>query len=175
MNIVFFIIMLASVYLITVDAPENVMTHMLTGVNNGVTLSVKLFGIYAIWLSVLKIIEKAQLDKSLAEKLRKPIEFLFKDESPKAYKYLSLNLSANMLGMGGASTPMGIKSIEEMKHHKNKVMLIVINSTSIQLIPATIVAMRASYNSTMDIILPSFIATFVTTFIGILLVKFFVR
>lgn len=175
MNIVFFIIMLASIYLISVDAPENVMSNMLIGVNNGVILSLKLFGIYAIWMSVLKIIEKANLDKSLAKKLKKPIEFLFKDESPTAYQYLSLNLSANMLGMGGASTPMGIKSIEEMKHHKNKVMLIVINSTSIQLIPATVVALRASYNSAADIIIPSLIATFITTFIGILLVKFLVK
>lgn len=175
MNIVFFFIMLASIYLIAVDCPENVMTTMLTGVNNGVSLSIKLFAIYAIWLSVLKIIEKGNLDKSLAKKLKKPVEFLFKNESPKAYQYLSLNLSANMLGMGGASTPMGIKSIEEMKHHKNKVMLIVINSTSIQLIPTTIVALRAGYNSVTDIILPSLIATIVTTFIGIVMVKTLVK
>lgn len=167
--------MLISTYLIVVSSPENVMPTILLGANNGLTLGVKLFAIYAIWLSLLKIIDKANLDKLLATKLKRPINFLFKDENQEAYQYLSLNLSANMLGMGGASTPMGIKAIESMEKHKNKVMLVVINSTSIQIIPATVVALRASYNSAIDIILPSFIATFMTTLIGIILVKVFVK
>ncbi len=175
MNIVFFVIMLVSIYLISVNSPEKVMGAVLDGANGGLALSVKLFGVYALWLSILKIMEKAELDKALAKKLKKPIQYLFKDESPQTYKYLSLNLSANMLGMGGAATPMGIKSIESMKHHKNKVMLAVINSTSIQITPATIVALRASYNSASDIIIPSLIATFFTTFIGVLLVKALVK
>lgn len=175
MNYVFFIILLASIYLLTKNSPEKVMSGMLNGVTNSVELAIKLFAIYAIWLSVLKIIEKAKLDKSLAKKLKRPINFLFKGESDKAYEYLSLNLSANMLGMGGAATPTGIKSIEEMTHHKNKVMLIVINSTSIQLIPATVVALRASFNSVTDIILPSLIATVFTSVLGIIMVKLFVK
>lgn len=175
MNIVFYLILLCSIYLITMDNPENVMSAMLDGVDNSIKLTIKLFGIYAIWLSILKILEKGKLDCSLANKLKKPIRFLFKNENEEAYKYISLNLSANMLGMGGASTPMGIKSIETMQNHKNKVMLVVINSTSIQLVPTTIVALRASYNSVTDIIVPAFIATFVTTLIGIILVKVFVK
>lgn len=175
MNIVFFFIVTASIYLITKNNPENVMSSMLIGVDNSVKLVVKLFAIYAIWLSILKIIEKGNLDKTIAKKLRLPIRYLFKNESPEVEKYLSINLSANMLGMGGASTPMGIKAIEKMKHHKNKVMLVVINASSIQLIPATIIAMRAGFNSAADIILPSFIATFITTAIAIVLVKVFVK
>ncbi len=175
MNIIFFIVIIASIYLIVLRKPEDVMPTMLNGVNSGIMLSLKLFAIYAIWLSVLKIIQKAELDKSLAKRLKRPIKFLFKNENNQTYQYLSLNLSANMLGMGGASTPMGIKAIENMANHKNKVMLVVINSTSIQIIPATIIALRASYNSTIDIILPSLIATFITTLIGIILVKVFVK
>ncbi|MFW5780327.1 MAG: spore maturation protein, partial [Bacillota bacterium] len=118
MNYVFFMILIASVYLLTKESPEKVMSGMLEGVTSGVSLAIKLFAIYAIWLSVLKIIEKSKLDKSLAKKLKKPINFLFKGENEKAYEYLSLNLSANILGMGGAATPTGIKSIEEMTLHK---------------------------------------------------------
>lgn len=167
--------MLCSIYLVTVTAPENVMSTMLQGVNGGLCLSVKLFAVYTIWLSILQIISKSGLDKALAQKLRKPINYLFKNENDETYKYLSLNLSANMLGMGGASTPMGIKAIEQMKYHKNKVMLVVINSTSIQIIPTTVIALRAGYNSSIDIILPSLLATFATTLIGIILVKIFAK
>lgn len=175
MNIVFFFILTVSIYLITKNNPDSVMSTMLTGVNNSVSLALMLLGVYAIWLSVLKIFEKADLDKIIANKLRKPIRFLFKNESEEAEKYLSLNLSANLLGMGGASTPIGIKAIECMKHHKNKVMLVVVNASSIQLIPATIVAMRASFGSASDIILPSIIATFISTAVAVLLVKVFVK
>ncbi|HHU43520.1 MAG: hypothetical protein QM214_00830 [Bacillota bacterium] len=175
MNYVFLAMMLASIFLLTRQSPEKVMSSMLDGVTSSVYLAIKLFAIYAVWLSVLKIFEKANLDKSLAKKLKKPIGFLFKGESDKAYEYLSLNLSANILGMGGAATPTGIKSIEEMTRHKNKVMLIVINSTSIQLIPATIVALRASFGSVTDIIVPSLIATLFTSIVGVIMVKVFVK
>lgn len=175
MNIVFLFIALCSIYLLTVSNPDSVMTTMLSGVSGGVALSVKLFGIYAIWLSVLNIFQKAEFDKFLADKLRRVTRFLFKGESDEAYKSVTLNLSANILGMGGASTPMGIKSIEQMRHHKNKVMLVVINSTSIQLIPTTIIALRATYASSADIILPTFIATVCTTAVGIILVKLLVK
>ena len=107
MNIVFFVIMLVSIYLISVNSPEKVMGAVLDGANGGLALSVKLFGVYALWLSILKIMEKAELDKALAKKLKKPIQYLFKDESPQTYKYLSLNLSA-ICWEWGAATPMGI-------------------------------------------------------------------
>lgn len=175
MNLVFLLIALCSVYLLAANDPDAVMTTMLSGATSGLTLVFKLFAIYAVWLSVLKIFSDAGIDKALAQRLRKITRFLFKDENENAYTALTINLSANMLGMGGASTPMGIKAIEEMKHHKNKVMLIVINSTSIQLIPTTVIALRATYGSTMDIILPSLIATACTSAIGIILVKALVK
>lgn len=148
---------------------------MLEGVNSSVGLCLKLFGIYAVWLSVLKILEKGRLDKGLAQLLKKPIGFLFKDESPEAYGHLSLNISANLLGMGGAATPTGIKAMETMRHKKNKIMLVVLNATSIQLIPTTIVAMRATFGGGADIILPSLAATLFTSVIAVILVKVLVR
>lgn len=175
MNIVFFVILISSIFLITKQNPQNVMGVMLTGISSSVELCLKLFGIYAIWLSILKILEKSRLDKGLAKLLKKPIGFLFSGESAEAYNYLSLNISANILGMGGAATPTGIKSMETMRLKKNKIMLVVLNATSIQLIPTTIVAMRATFGSVSDIILPSLIATIFTSVISIFLVKVFVK
>lgn len=151
------------------------MSVMLSGVSNSVELCLKLFAIYAIWLSVLKILEKGKLDKKLAKLLKRPIGFLFSNENEEAYNYLSLNFSANILGMGGAATPTGIKAMETMQRKKNKIMLVVLNATSIQLIPTTIVAMRATFASAADIILPSLVATIFTSILSIFMVKVFVK
>ena len=110
------------------------------------------------------------------ERVLRPINnVLFPLEKEKAYEQLSINLSSNLLGIGGASTPSGLKAMQNMASKKNKIMLVVINSLSIQLIPTTVVAMRYAKGSSIDIILPSLITTFITTAIGIALVKVLVK
>ena len=95
--------------------------------------------------------------------------------------YISLNISANILGMSGATTPMGIKSIQELdKHDKTDyavAMFFVLNATSVQLIPSSILALRSSYGSasSSDIILPTILATLLSSLIGVLLVKVFIK
>ena len=94
---------------------------------------------------------------------------------------MSLNISANLLGMSGATTPMGIKSIQELEKHPNTqyaiTMFFVINATSVQLIPSSVLALRTSLGSCSpaDIILPTILATLLSSIIGIMLVKMFVR
>ena len=94
---------------------------------------------------------------------------------------MSLNISANLLGMSGATTPMGIKSIHELEKHPNTnyaiTMFFVINATSIQIIPSSVLALRTSMGSSSpaDIIVPTILATLVSTVIGVLLVKIFVK
>jgi spore maturation protein A len=94
---------------------------------------------------------------------------------------MSLNISANILGMSGATTPMGIKSIQELEKHKNTeyaiAMFFVINATSVQLIPSSVMALRTSLGSATpsDIILPTVLATLLSSIIGILLVRIFIK
>ena len=91
---------------------------------------------------------------------------------------LSINITSNLLGMGNASTPSGINTISGLDKGSRyattaMIMVIILNSTSLQLIPTTVVGLRAmagSINAT-DIIIPTFIATLVSTVIGIVLVK----
>ncbi|MDE5911500.1 MAG: hypothetical protein K2H24_04120, partial [Clostridia bacterium] len=101
-----------------------------------------------------------------------------KGESDLALEYITLNFSANLLGMGGAATPLGIKAMECMQDNSQKatdnmILFMVINSTSIQLIPATIIGLRASAgsNAPSDIILPSLLATLISTVTGVILAK----
>lgn len=181
MNIVFILISLISIIILIINQPSSVITVMLSGATDGITLCIKLCAIYTVWLSVLKMMEVSGISEKLA-KLFKPITSrLFKGEKPETYNYISMNFATNMLGMGGAATPLGMKAMEKMQNGeiatKNMVMFLVINTTSIQLLPATVIALRSQAGSisASDIILPSLIASAVSTVVGMILVKVFVH
>jgi len=175
MNIVFSVIMLLSLITLLIIAPSRALPALLSGGKHALAFSLTLFASYAVWLAVLNMLGKMQFNTWLGARMRPLLKKLFPNESDICYGYLSINLSANMLGMGSAATPAGISATESFTSKKNRTMLLVVNSTSIQLIPTTIVAMRADLNSASDIILPSLIATFVTTLLGMLLVYIFVK
>ena len=120
-------------------------------------------------------------ENKFAKLLRPANRFLFGKLPDKANDFMSMNISANILGMSGATTPMGIKSIQELEKHPNTeyaiAMFFVINATSIQLIPSSVLALRTAMNSTSpsDIILPTILSTLLSTVIGVLLVKIFIK
>lgn len=175
MNIVFSLILIGGVAALTIVSPEKVMPVMLKGAENSASFALKLFIIYAVWMSVLKILEKSGADKSIAKALSPATKKLFKNESEDAYRYINLNLAANILGMGGAATPAGLKSMENIRSKKNRILLVVINSASVQLVPTTILAMRAGLDAAADIMLPSLIVNVLTTVIAVIMVKVFVK
>lgn len=180
MNTLFFIMTVASLILMTVVSPDSAFSIMINGASGAISLALKLCAIYAIWLSVLDIMQKIGLNRAL-DRLFSPVtKRLFKGEDEKTRQYITLNFSANLLGMGSAATPLGIKAVEGMqdgsdKATDNMILFMVINATSIQLLPATIIGLRSQYGSTSasDIILPSLIATLVSTVCGVLLAKVF--
>ena len=178
MNVAFLIISAISVVLMIARAPEAAFPTMIDGVTHAIELSIKLCAIYAVWLSVLKMVEATSLDKKLSKLLRPIVRKIFKNESDEAYDYISINLAANMFGMGGVATPAGIKAMSAMsdgsdRASDNMIMLLVINATSIQLIPATVIAMRAGENSQSpsDIILPTLISSGIATLVGAIMCK----
>lgn len=175
MNAVFTIIIVLSGIALLFVAPDALLNSLLTGGKEGLEFSFKLFSVYAVWLSVLQMWKALSFDSFLGKKLKPVLTKLFPGENDDCYNDLSINLSANLLGMGNAGTPAGIRATEKMSIKKNRTMLIVLNSSSVQLIPTTMIAMRSSAGSTTDIILPSLIATFFSAAIGILMVKIFVR
>ena len=174
-NAVFTLILAVGLIAITFTAPEKALSSLIAGSANAVQFGIKLFSIYAVWLSVLTLWRKMRFDLFLADKIKPLLKKLFPKENETCYAHLAVNLSANLLGMGSAGTPAGMSALAEMTERKNKAMLLVVNSTSIQLIPTTIVAMRSSYGATTDIILPTLLATMLTTACGIILVKIFVK
>lgn len=181
MRKIWFVIMLVSLVLLCATDPENSVNAMMKAGESAVILSIKLMGIYAVWLGILGIVDETKLSDKIASLLSPVIDFLFgRDIDQTTKNYLAMNLSTNILGMGNACTPTGIKAMQGLDKINSSVtastamiMLLVINATSIQILPTTIIGLRVSYGSTTssDIIIPSIIATTLTTVLGVILVK----
>ena len=178
MNVAFAALTLLSLVMMTFAAPADMLSSMISGVSGAIVLILKLTAVYAVWLSVLKMAEATGLDRKLSRALRPVIRRLFKGESEKSYDYISVNLASNMLGMGGATTPAAINAMasmcrEEGKATDNMLMLLVINATSIQIVPATVIALRAAAGSAnaASVFLPTLIATSCATAAGMILAR----
>ncbi len=181
MNIIFGLVLTLSTIFLIFSNPDALLSSMLAGGEKALSLSLKMVVIYAVWLGVFELLEKSGLANKFA-KLLKPINrILFGTLPDKANDFISLNISANVLGMSGATTPMGIRSIQELEKHPNTeyaiTMFFVINATSVQLIPSSVMALRTSFGSISpaDIIIPTILATLLSSIVGILLVKIFVK
>ena len=152
---------------------------MLLGGEKSLSLTLKMVVSYAIWLGIFEILDKTGLSNKIAKLLKPANKVLFGKIPDKASEYISLNISSNMLGMSGATTPLGIKAIEELEKHKGTsyatYMFFVINATSVQLIPTSVLAIRTSMGALApsDIILPTILSTALSTVIGVLLVRVF--
>lgn len=175
----------ASIVAICLFDPAQVLTGLISASNSAVKLSLELLAIYAIWIGLFSILEQSGLSKKISKLLSPIITKLFgkNNLSDESKQYISMNISANLLGMGGAATPLGIKAIESMqKDNQNKstvtfpmIMLVAISCSSIQLLPTSIIGMLASAGSSnpSSIILPSIICSILSTTIAILLVYIF--
>lgn len=153
------------------------------GAKDAALLCVSLIGAYALWLGVLNIAKEAGLISSIARRMRRLIKWLFPEvpTGSAASGYITLNIVANMLGMGNAATPFGLKAMKELaQQNKDKskatnsmCMLLVINASSVQLIPLTVIALRSSAGSAApaEIVLTAFLATSVTTIVAITAAK----
>ena len=185
MNKIWIILFISSVFAICISNPANVLTGLISASNSAVKLSFDLCAIYAIWIGLFSILEQSGLSKKVSKILSPIINKIFgkNNLSEESRKYVSMNMSANLLGMSGAATPLGIKAIESMqKDNKNKdtisfpmIMLIAISCSSIQLLPTSIIGMLSNAGSSnpSGIIFPSIICSILSTTIAILLVYLF--
>ena len=169
--------MLASILVLLVTNPSAMLSEMIGSSTQALDLCIELCAIYVIWLGFVELLDASGLSEKLAKLLRPLIKKIFKVDNSEIQKIIALNLSANMLGIGNASTPMGIQAMNALDDKSGKanfsmIMLIVINATSIQLLPTTIISLRSGAGSTnpADIIIPTLIATICTTLLGIFLV-----
>ncbi|HHW27905.1 MAG TPA: nucleoside recognition protein [Firmicutes bacterium] len=150
---------------------------------SAVELSLGLIGVMSLWLGLMKIAEESGIVEKLAKALRPVTVRLFPDvpaEHP-AMGAMIMNLAANVLGLGDAATPLGLKAMQELQK-LNRIkdtatdamcMFLAINTSSVTLISATTVAVLAAAGSAnpTEIIGPTIIATTVSTTVGIIAAK----
>ena len=160
----------------------------LESTKEAVTLCLTMLGIMSFWCGILKIGEEAGLIEALTRKMKPLIRFLFPkipDDHPAA-AFISTNMISNMLGLGWAATPAGLKAMEELekleeerrtvpKGTANDEMctFLIINISSLQLIPINMIAYRSQYGSAdpAAIVGPALAATAVSTLAGVVFCK----
>ncbi|ATF12961.1 spore maturation protein [Brevibacillus sp. HB1.2] len=151
------------------------------GAKTGVTVSLGLLSVLAFWMGMMRIAEKSGLLELLARVLSPIIQALFPDvpKGHPAMGYILSNMSANLLGLGNAATPMGLKAMEELqklnpdKQNASPAMctLLAINTASITIIPTTMIAIRMQYGSVnpVEIVGTTLLSSFAATIVALLI------
>ena len=158
---------------------------LLGGAGEAVTLCLSLAGAYAFFGGLLGVLRESGVTGALANALRRPLFRLFRfaPGEEQALSDISVNLAADMLGMGGAATPAGLSAMRKMAAAGRRdgrasdamLLFLTLNMCSVQLLPTTMIAIRAQAGAKnpADIVLPTLLATGVQTLTGIALCKIF--
>ena len=168
MNAIFTAIILISAIILCITAPTDFLPAMLDGGLNALKCCLTLFCIYAVWMGLSAVAEECGITKKAAKLLSPVCTKFFRTDDEDAVKDIAMNLSCNLIGIGGAATPFAVSAIERLEHSGNTFaqnLLFIVNATSIQLIPTTVITLRAAAGSiaAYDIVLPSLIATAIST------------
>lgn len=152
--------------------------------NEAVQLVIGLTSILVFWLGMMKIAEKANVIDALS-RFFKPIVIRIFPDLPRDHPvmgYITSNFIANILGLGNAATPLGLKAMKEMKEleqsdhaSRSMVTFLVINTAGLTLIPTTVIALRIQYGSIAptETVAATIIVSLITTTIAIMIDRFF--
>lgn len=153
------------------------------GAKESVFVVLSFAGVMCFWTGIMKIAEKSGLTEKIEKLLKPVITFLFPNAGSEAKKHIAMNMSANFLGMGNAATPMGIKAMQALDRENprplyasdNMCMLVVLNTTSLQLIPTTIIALRSAVGSQnpFSIIVPIWISSLTAVLTAVFCAKLY--
>ena len=159
----------------------------LNAAGEAVTLSITMLGIVVFWNGILEIGSRAGLVEQLSEKMRPALKFLFPDLPPdcEAARQICVNFIANILGLGWAATPYGLKAMAALREWQKEngetgnvastemCTFLIMNISSLQLIPVNIIAYRSQYHSTSPAAVtgPCFAATMVSTLAAVIFCK----
>ena len=158
-------LIISIIYAILSGNLKNINNSIFESANSAVNLCITLLGTMCLWNGIMQI---AKIEKNTD-----------------TYEKISMNMVANILGLGNAATPLGIKAMQTMQEKNNNkkvltndmAMFIVLNTASIQLIPTTVIAIRNSLgsNNPTAIIVPVWIATICAAIAGITATKIFIK
>lgn len=179
----FFII--GIIYSFITDNTEGINNEILTSASSSVNMILQILPIMCLWLGIMQIASDSGLIKKLSRKITPLITKLFPDIPPEheALTLISSNIIMNMLGLGNAATPFGLKAMKSMQSlNKEKdtatrsmITFLVINTASVTIIPTTVISFRIIAGSTnpTDIVLVSIITSFLSCIVGLILDRLF--
>lgn len=179
----FFILAIGIIVGLITGRGELISKSIISSTGSTVELVIGLIGLMSLWCGIMKIAEKSGLIDKIAKVLKPILKLIFKDtaRSEKALGAIVMNLTANMMGLSNAATPFGIKAMEEMSKNNSKkdtasndmAIFLVMNAACIQLLPTTVISIRAICGSQnpAEIIIPAAIATGLAAIFGVIFCK----
>lgn len=181
MNYIWVIITVFSFFCaIATNNMSSLSSAVISGGTEAITLVLKLAGIICFWNGLMAIAEKSGLTNIICKILKPVLKLLFpnlKDE--KAKNAISMNITANFLGLGNAATPLGLEAMKRLQENSFKkdtatdemVRFVVLNSAALHLVPTTVALLRHEYGSSnpMEILIPSIFTSFLSVSIGVLM------
>ena len=166
---------------------EGISIAIIGSIDSTVTFIIGLVGLMCFWCGVMKVAEKSGFTEKLAKLMKPILKLIFKEaaKDEKALGAIVMNITANMMGLGNAATPFGIKAMEEMDRLNNEkgrasndmALFLVLNAACIQLVPSTVLSIRAAAGSSNPgvIILPAIISTGTAAIVGVICCKILQR
>lgn len=179
-------IIIAFIYAFFSGNIEKVNSGIFESTKSAVELCLTFLGTMCLWNGIMQIAYKSKLINIIVKILNPIIKLLFPEiKNEKIKKEISMNVVANIFGLGNAATPLGIKAMESMqKENEEKdtlsnsmMMFIVINTASLQLIPTTVIAIRTSLNSEnpSSIVVPVWCATICSIIAAVFITKILIK
>ncbi len=175
-----FMILIGILFAAVTGKMAEVGTAAIDSSKEAVTLCITMLGIMSMWTGLMNIAKRAGIIDGLTRALRPVLAFLFPGvpRDHRANEYMAANMISNVLGLGWAATPVGLKAMEELKelNHGSHIAsadmctFLIINISSLQLIPVNIIAYRSQYGSASptSIIGMGLVATTVSTAVGVI-------
>ncbi len=175
-----FMIIVGIIFGIVTGNIEEVSTSIIDSSKEAVSLCIAMLGVMSLWMGIMQIAKTSGLITSLTKLLRPIIRLLFPN-IPKGHianEYIASNVIANVLGLGWAATPVGLKVMKELKELNNSSKIastdmctfLIINISSLQLVPINVIAFRGEYGSAnpAEILGAGIVATIISTIAGLL-------
>ena len=180
MNAIFLFLFIVCGSAVLFTDPELFLTTVLEGASSAASLCIALLASYAVWLGLMQVWEDCGLTRRVSRLVKPLAKKLFHTDDERTLATVSMNLAANLLGIGSAATPYGIEAVKLLDKSPRaeyaSCMFFALNATSIQLIPTSVVGVRAALGSgaPTDIILPTILTTALTTLLASTLVWLFI-
>ena len=183
LNILWVIMIAGGIFFAAFHGTMGQIESFISSSTEAVNLCIFMLGVIGVWNGMMEIAVKSGLMKKIAKTMYPFIHWLFPDIPPrhKANEYIAANMAANILGLGWAATPAGLKAMRELQKLEEgggrasdmMCAFLVLNISSLQLVPINMIAYRSQYGSVNPaaVVLPAICATMISTIAGIVFIK----